>query len=361
MKKLLFMLLTIVSMASFLLVGCQKDLVVQTPQITTTADLKLSLKDVKTENGYLVFQDVDHFISSMQAFNALTSIEQMKWYEAQEVKTLRFEYLKMLKEYELLSEETDVNKISAFQSKNSHIASFKPTGEVDMNIPIQYAQMVNQKGLLKIGKMLIHSSRDKTVYIMDGDINKLETALRMNGGEKTTDIVAVKEKTENGSFLRGTCIGQAQTEVTISSMANSVGSPQAFKTESSLVIKNWGIPVGITNDFDNRCTYFAVAKSYKRGAFGIWFTSSLTKECKGSVIVNPTICPPFPQACGVTNPNYSDVVSGQSEVLFPIAGAFSYYTTFTGSVLSPSFWQSCSDNIQIITTTSKGPIIQNMQ
>ena len=35
---------------------------------------------------------------------------------------------------------------------------------------------------------------------MDGDINKIETALRMKGGEKTTDIVAVKEKTENGFF-----------------------------------------------------------------------------------------------------------------------------------------------------------------
>lgn len=320
---------------------------------------------MKNENGYFVFQDLNHFISSMKELNGLTHIDQINWYEkTPNVETLRFGYLKMLKEYEQLSEETDKNKILAFQSKYSSIdsiAHFKSTGEVEMNVPIQYAQIVNKNGLVKIGSMLIHSAKDKTAYIFDGDINKLESAMRMNGGDRTNNIAVVKEQVVDGSGLRGTCIGGPGQDITISQRTDAIGSPQAFKTESRLAIQTWSFPKNdgslASNSF---VVYYANAKSYKRGVFGIWFASSLTKECKGSVIVKASGCTPG-QFCFVTNPNYSDVVSGMSDVLYPIAGAYSYYMTFVPAVDAPNFYQACSDNMQIITSTSKGSIVQNMQ
>lgn len=256
-----------------------------------------------------------------------------------------------------------MSKIEAFKKANSDIAIFQTTGESRMKASIQYAQMVNKKGFLKIGERLIVNSNEKTIYILDGDVNKLETAQRMQSGESADKIVVMSEQAKDGSFLRSGCVGQAGPELTITQRAESVGSPQKFKTESRLAIYNWSYPKNDGSLESNVFViYYAVAKSYKRGIFGAWFSSSLQKQCAGSVYIKSIGCPvTFPQSsCSVNNNSYSDSW-GSSEVTFPIAGAYSYYTTYVPPVDAPDIYQSCSINMKITTFTSIGNIVQDMQ
>lgn len=201
MKKVLFIL---VSLTTFT-VGCKKDIAI-TENVAVQESVQ-GLKAVKIENDYFVFQNLAHFINSMKELNHETYDNQMSWYASQPIETMQKSYRDMLKSYELLADESDMNKIVDFKKKNSDIAIFVETGEVSINAPIQYAQIVNRKGLLKIGNTLIQVNKDKTIYILDGDESKIEQGLRMLPSQSTANII-VADETSKTNLLRGACVGQ---------------------------------------------------------------------------------------------------------------------------------------------------------
>lgn len=98
-----YKLLCFVISFTFFASSCQKDITVNNPINVVSSDKGLALKDVKTENGYFVFQDLSHFMASMREFNAKSRTEQAEWYSNySDVQSMQGAYNQMLKANEQL-------------------------------------------------------------------------------------------------------------------------------------------------------------------------------------------------------------------------------------------------------------------
>jgi hypothetical protein len=333
--------------------SCTKDVNIKQPEVAKDVSSKLGLKDIKVEDNYFTFVDINHFLNSMRELNAKKPEAQMEWYAQQKVETMQSIYNKMLKSYELLADETDINKVNSFRNKYSDIAIFEKDGTVSIDAPIQYAQIVNRDGLVKIDKTLIACNLQKSIQILDGDKSKIQEGLRMLPKESNRNIIILDE-IGNKLLVRGTCAGAPLTPITISDISTSIrefpnsGSTNLkYRADTKLIINNWQYG---SNRF---AALFATTKSYKRGLFGAWYSTSVTKRCSGTIVFSTdATCAQFDILTGqcivsvspATIPGYSETVTGQSETSFPIIGPYSYYTNYAGALqFGATFAQSCSD------------------
>jgi hypothetical protein len=318
----------------------------------TSADLNSSkgLKDIKVEDDLFAFEDINHFVTSMQELTAMKPDKLNEWYKSQKVVSLQSEYNDMLKAYELLTDEKDKSRVDDFRKKYSDIAIFDEDGTVSINTSLKFAPIVNKKGLFKIDKSLIVSNAEKSVQILDGDRLKIQEALRSSEKQDTNFNVQVEKSQPLAT--RGTC--QGQQNATIDIYNNSIGLREtpngSFKwlAESKLSISNWSYiqPDGSLFHF---VALIANTKSYKRGFFGGWYSTSQTKHCHGRAkVANAGIFQA--QACILNkkkcvDADFSQIDLSASEVTYYIVGPYSYYTHYLGNLgtFAGTFGESCSD------------------
>ena len=144
----------------------------------------------------------------MKELNAMKPEAQMEWYAQQKIEPMQFLYNKMLKSYELLADEPDMDKVNSFRNQYSDIAIFEKDGTVNIDAPVQYAQIVNREGIVKIDKTLIACNLQKSIQILDGDKSKIQKGLRMLPKETNNNII-VTDEISNKLLVRGTCAGAA--------------------------------------------------------------------------------------------------------------------------------------------------------
>lgn len=209
---------------------------------------------------------------------------------------------------------------------------------------------------------------NKTIYILDGDESKIEQGLRMLPSQSTANIIVADETSKN-NLLRGTCVGQPSQNITISDFSEFLrdGSGNLkYKATSRLSITNWTYPL---NDGSLQSNHFvsldASSKSYKRGLFGAWYSTSVSKTCSGSIFIKARPFCQFGSPCTpnvvVNNEPYSDTYQA-SDVNFPIAGPYSYHRRYIPSLgtTAGEFGESCSD-ISITNSFPLGTTFQQMQ
>ncbi len=333
--------------------GCKKTETINIEKSQPQKEPNLTLKDVKTENGYFVFIDILHFLNSMRELNTKSYQSLMDWYASQKnVEILQFEYNKMLKSYELMADETDPQKVKSFITKYSDIATFEEDGTVSINAPVEYAQIVNKKGLVKIGTTLIACNQKRSVQILDGDVSRVNEYLEMPQIESNANVI-ITDKIGTKLQVRGTCAGEAFTSITISDLSNQVTEFPGttgnlkYRADTKLIIENWAFG---SNRF---AQLFATTKSYKRGFLGRWYSTSVNKTCSGTIVFDTdATCAERDIATGeclvpvtpTVISGYSDSISERSEFTFPIIGPYSFYIHYAGALkYGATFAQSCSD------------------
>jgi hypothetical protein len=181
MKKLSFVLLIVVSVASIYLYGCQKDVTVnatvananQKDVIALFVDLKAN---VTASDGVLTFSTPKDLERTVKFLEHAPKDEITKW-EA----TLQG-FISVTKNFvsakeDLMDVETK-EQYEMWQRRYADKVAFQPDSTFRPLIDngSNFGRIISEKGMYKVGKSIVQYWNDKVISIADGDLQKLEEA-----------------------------------------------------------------------------------------------------------------------------------------------------------------------------------------
>ncbi|WP_346862422.1 hypothetical protein [uncultured Draconibacterium sp.] len=172
MKKLVWFAMAAVVLSIFN--ACQKsdELIDQSIDAQQQEAVK---PDVYSENGYLVFKNIEAVDSIIQMLSKMTTLEIEAWEKSMNVISARSEFEQLFSEYENLS---SYEEFLSFKSRNFEKLKFNNSDTEDNSINYPYATIhflpvLNNKGLVKIGPSLIKYTKENQILVKNGDINAL--------------------------------------------------------------------------------------------------------------------------------------------------------------------------------------------
>lgn len=174
MKK--FFVSTMVAVALTFLNGCQKEDGPVQHLIDNEVQPQEVVLNVYSENGYLVFKNIEAVDSTILVLSKMTTAEKEKWEHQFKFKSARAEFYSLFEEYDTLP---TYEAFLDFKNKWIDKLSFNENDPEDCSIDYPYATdyfipVLNNKGLVKIGESLIKYTKKEHIVIKNGDINALD-------------------------------------------------------------------------------------------------------------------------------------------------------------------------------------------
>ncbi|RIJ49861.1 hypothetical protein D1614_03720 [Maribellus luteus] len=172
MKKLVWFAMVVAGLSIFN--ACEKS-----DELTGPNDEKLVVEtvkpDVSSEDGYLVFKNIEAVDSIILLLSRMTTLEIEAWEKSMDIISARSEFEQLFSEYEKLN---SYEEFLTFKNKNHEKLKFKDLVADDHSIDYPYATIhflpvLNNKGLVKIGQSLIKYTKENQILIKNGDINAL--------------------------------------------------------------------------------------------------------------------------------------------------------------------------------------------
>lgn len=155
--------------------GCQKD-EFGVSQMANDEQPRVAVKpDVYVENGYLVFKGIEAVDSVINMLASMTEEKKEDWEAGIGFKSARAEFSKLYGEYEKLeSKEEYLSFRSKFESKLKFEGENPEEWSVDYPFATRYfIPVLNEEGVLKIGKSIIKYTKQNHIIVLDGDLEKL--------------------------------------------------------------------------------------------------------------------------------------------------------------------------------------------
>jgi hypothetical protein len=173
-KKIGFFVVMAVIIAAF--GGCQKEELTDRQLTDELQPQEVVRPDVYVENGYLAFKNIEVADSIILLLNKMTTSEKETWENQMGFKSARAEFDALFEEYDKLQ---TYEAFLAFKEKNKDKLIFNENDPDDCSIGYPYATdyfipVLNNKGLVKIGKSLIKYTQEEHIVIKDGDIKALD-------------------------------------------------------------------------------------------------------------------------------------------------------------------------------------------
>ncbi|WP_430973453.1 DUF4848 domain-containing protein [Sunxiuqinia rutila] len=171
MKK--FYLLAMLAIVVTIFSACQKDELID-EQLQSVA-LGEEKPDVYVENGYLAFKNLNTVDSVMTVLNAMTRDEREAWDARMGFKSAYADFERLFDEYEKLGSQEE---FLAFKKKYQNRLTFNDADPTDNSIDYPFIStaftpVLNQDGMMKIGKSVYQYTKTNRISVYDGDLNKL--------------------------------------------------------------------------------------------------------------------------------------------------------------------------------------------
>ncbi len=169
--------------------GCQKD-----EHVLIDEQLQNEVKpDVYVENGYLVLKDLNVIDRVMKTLNNMNQEQVLVWEKQLGFESARTYYDKIFKDSEKIK---TVEGIISFREKYKDVFIWNEIDPTDFSFdyPFYHTNLVplmNKDGLLKIGQSLFKYNKENRITIVDGDISKLDEAMKL---DRNTDNILILGK-----------------------------------------------------------------------------------------------------------------------------------------------------------------------
>lgn len=261
-----------------LLSSCNLENEVLAPQ---TVDKPLESREDKQpilENGYLVFENIDHVMTYSSKMESLSDLERENWEESMGFYSMLSDYKSFLS-YSEASIETGYDMtLDQIREKYKETLILKDDGDFFLNAPSSItASVLNRQGLVKVGASLQKHMRDKVIVIEDGDLNKLSLASTLDQSDPkqgisihpVIDNSALKTRCGGISLHSGIESSAKQTYHFYNSWGLKIHGNRnsKYRVQVSVISFSWGVNSSGARSYVN-------IKTQARGFAGGWYAKS---------------------------------------------------------------------------------------
>ena len=172
---------SVLLMLAISLSSCKQDLTVQpnpsVEEIQKEPNEKvesLNLEGLDVQNGMLVFDSYDAMNKVREQFKKTNFASYKAWCESKGFRSLTIVQDELFKEYEAPKTTAEMD---LFKQKNADFLIFNEDGGIDMKNPIlSFHNILNTEDMFKIKKTLYKLDAKGEIFVIDGDINKMQSA-----------------------------------------------------------------------------------------------------------------------------------------------------------------------------------------
>ncbi|WP_346859063.1 DUF4848 domain-containing protein [uncultured Draconibacterium sp.] len=159
--------------------------------------------DVYSENGYLVFKEIEAVDSVVNILLRMTTEEKENWERDLGIKSARAEFERLNQIYDNLDTKEE---ILDFKSRYQNKLTFKGSEPEDWSIDyafntVYFVPVLNEDGVFKIGESLIKYTKNDHIIILDGDQEKLKNLNKFSNNEMVVYAPRLKSSDENRIYL----------------------------------------------------------------------------------------------------------------------------------------------------------------
>jgi|GEM_PF-2200316 len=160
--------------------------------IDTVEQTESSTTNLRVEDNTLVFDSFEDYVNTLDYVRTLDRDQLDLWEEGIGFTSSRKLYDMALDELELI---TEFEKVKSIENKYKNVVKFTEDEIYPLYSSYHMSTLLNKNGIVRIGDGLTKYTEDKMINILDGDINKLATALDN-----------LKEDHKNGIYIQETIV-----------------------------------------------------------------------------------------------------------------------------------------------------------
>ena len=256
------------------LISCNVESEAPLPQTVKENLSTLESKPPILEDDYLVFENMDHVMAYSSSLQKFTEKERLNWESSMGFHSMLTSYNEFL-DYSESSIETGYDmSMDEIRSKYADVLILKDDGDFFINtVFAPMANILNKRGIVKVGQALHKHMKDRVIVIQDGDINKLGMAARLEQSNENEGISINYVKDNSLSRLRCGNITQGGGSfpgATTMHFSNSWGfhshgsSNDKYRLEVEVISFEWAWS-------SSQVASAITMKTQSRGIGGAWF------------------------------------------------------------------------------------------
>jgi hypothetical protein len=268
--------------------SCEKEYINTKQNINISHNLDLSNIKVSFKNDMLVFESLNDYKKMFELYSVTKDFSKnLKKYFPyfKSIEDAYFEFIES-DNFKNLSSHDEIYKYQDFL----HIYKEGTETFIDPLLYFEKAKIFNSNGMVQIGNEIIKRKYDeiKSLKISEvNDVNNLFSEFKNNSQVKSESIKVLIKSTEGTSTEeknKGSLEPRVYSECAMywcSDPASGSCSSHKYRVIGRIYVETWIGTNGLTN-------VGAFTKSYKRGLFGIWASSSSDIKLKqsGNITLN---------------------------------------------------------------------------